>query len=285
MDKNKIKKILAEARINGYAIPHFNFAGFFELLAIMEAAAELKAPVFVASLPPVAKTYDVDVLSLMVKKLRERTGCTAMLHLDHSNDVELCLRAVDAGYDSVMIDASSLSLDGNIAEVSKVVEYASARGCIVEGEIGRIKGRGDEGNFDGDDYLVQPDDAFALARDSGVDMLAVGIGTAHGFYKGEPQINFKRLSEVASKVSIPLVMHGGTGIPEKDVRKCIKEGITKVNVGTIIRYTYQKALKEEIEHRGAETPPLDIMVPAVTDKVKQVIKEWIITCMADNTAI
>lgn len=284
MKRNEIVNMLEKARQEEYAIPHFNFATFFELLAVMEAAAELKSPVFAAALPKVTKVYGPKVLRAAVDELAERTGARVYLHLDHTNSVELCRKAVDAGYDSVMIDASRFSLEENISAVREVAEYAHERGCAVEGEIGKIKSRGDEGNFQGEDCLVQAEDAVRLAGESGVDYLAAAIGTAHGFYQGKPQINFERLCQVASSVSVPLVLHGGTGIPEEDVKRCIREGIAKVNVGTIIRYTYLDKLHEEIEKQGALTPPVDLIYPTVTDSVKEVAKGWIRTCMSEGKA-
>lgn len=279
MRRDKVMEALQKAGREGYAVPHFNFAGFFELIAIMEAAAEMRTPVFVASLPKVAKMYSPAVLRTVVDELQKRTGASVFLHLDHTNSVALCREAVDAGYDSVMIDASRFPLDENISAVKEVTEYAHKYGCAVEGEVGRIKSRGDTGDFSGEDCLVQVEDAQRIAEESGVDYLAAAIGTAHGFYQGEPHINFERLSQVAACVSVPLVLHGGTGIPEEDVRECIKRGICKVNVGTIIRFTYLKRMGEEIERHGALTPPVDLIYPSVTDSVKDVAKGWIKTCI------
>ncbi len=282
--KDVIADLLAASR-EGYAVPHFNFASFFELEAIMEAAAELEAPVFAASLPKVTETYGPAVLRAAADELKRRTGARVYLHLDHSRSVTLCKEAVDAGYDSVMIDASRLPLGENIAAIFEVAEYAHARDCAVEGEVGKIKSRGDEGDYQGEDCLVQAGDALAAAEESGADYLAVAIGTAHGFYQGEPKIDLQRLEDVAAKVKIPLVLHGGTGVPQADVRACIKGGIAKVNVGTIIRYTYLSRLREEIERQGAFTPPVDLICPSVTDSVKEVVKGWIEVCMAERRTV
>ncbi len=284
MAREEILEALERARREGYAVPHFNFASFFELTAIAEAAAELRAPVFAASLPKVTKTYGPKVLRAAVDELKTRTGATLYLHLDHTNDTALCKKAVDAGYDSVMIDASRFSLEENCSTIREVAAYAHPRGCAVEGEIGKIKSRGDTGDYSGEDCLVQVEDAAVLARESGVDYLAAAIGTAHGFYQGKPQIHFRRLEEVREAVAQPLVLHGGTGIPIEDVRDCIKLGIAKVNVGTIIRYTYLSRLREEIERQGALTPPVDLIYPGVTDSVKAVVQEWIQVCMAEGKA-
>lgn len=285
MARKQILEALEQARRGGYAVPHFNFASFFELTAIMEEAAELGAPVFVASLPKVTKIYGPKVLRAAVDELKKRTGAVAYLHLDHTSDTELCRKAVDAGYDSVMIDASRFSLEENISAIREVAAYAHPKDCAVEGEIGKIKSRGDTGDYSGEDCLVQVEEAALLSRESGVDYLAAAIGTAHGFYQGRPQINFQRLDAVREQVAQPLVLHGGTGVSRKDVRRCIGLGIAKVNVGTMIRYTYLTRLGEEITRQGALTPPVDLIYPGVTDSVREVVREWIKVCMAEGKAV
>jgi ketose-bisphosphate aldolase len=158
-----------------------------------------------------------------------------------------------------MIDGSSRNLVDNIALVREVVEYAHAHGVCVEAEIGRIRGMGVEGRYDGSDYLARVEDVMELAETTKVNSLAVGIGTAHGFYEGEPHINFERLEEIASAVEIPLVLHGGTGLADSDIRKGIKRGISKVNIGTIIHVTYMKALREALSNAGETPYTLDVM--------------------------
>ena len=137
--------------------------------------------------------------------------------------------------------------------------------------------------LDGGDFLVQVDDAVELVRQTRVDALAIGIGTAHGFYQGKPEINFKRLAEVNEALDIPLVLHGGTGIPEEDVRKAIRNGINKVNVGTQIRYTYMSSVVDIVQKRGAVTHTIDIM-QEVLPYIKKVASDWIRVCMADGKA-
>ena len=204
-------------------------------------------------------------------------------HLDHSNSVDLCKKAVDAGYPSVMIDASRETLEKNIEMTKAVVKYAHSFDVCVEAEIGKIKGRDYESAFDGGNFLVQVDDAVKLVEETGVDTLAVGIGTAHGFYQGKPEINFKRLAEVNEALDTPLVLHGGTGIPEEDVKKAIKNGINKVNIGTQIRYTYMSSVSRIVQEKGAVTHTIDIMQEA-RPYIKQVALNWIRICMADGKA-
>lgn len=271
---------LAYSDKNGFAIPAFNYSDIWELEAILMAAEEEHAIVYTASNMRVTESLGVELLGAMGKQNYEFYHGRAINHLDHSRSVALCKQAVDAGYQSVMIDASTCSLEENIAQTREVVEYAHARGVVVEAEIGKILGRGVESNYQGDDYLVQVADAIALANATGVDSLAIGIGTAHGFYKQKPNINIERLKEVNAALDIPLVLHGGTGVPYDIVRACIENGMAKVNVGTLLHATYIDALRKELA-RFETTNISDLMEP-VRDAIKAVVKEWIHVCGAQN---
>lgn len=283
MSRQTISELLRKADLGGYAIPHFNYSDMWDFIAIIEAAEEECAPVFVASIPKVANAYGVEMCGAFGLGAMKKAGVPIIHHLDHSNDTALCKAAIDNGYPSVMIDASRYPLDGNIKIVREVVDYAHARDVHVESELGRIKGKTDEASFIGGDYLVDVDEAVQLVKCTGVDMLAIGIGTTHGFFKGKPEINFKRLAEVNEATDIPLVLHGGTGIPEEDVRRAIKEGINKVNVGTIIRHTYLTTMKKELEHMEPDTHTVDVARRAI-ENVKVELKRWIRVCMANGKA-
>ena len=273
-------RAIERADAAGYAIPAFNYSDIWEMRAIADAAQEEHATVYIASNMRVAETIGLSYLGEMGHVAYEQSGGHVINHLDHSSSVALCKEAVDHGYFSVMIDASMCPLEENIARTREVVDYAHARGVTVEAEIGRILGRNIEGTYDGDDYLVQVKDAVALVRETGVDTLAIGIGTAHGFYREEPRIDLKRLREVDEAVAVPLVLHGGTGIPHETVRACIRDGIAKVNVGTLLHATYISALRRELA-QGNDTNISDLMEP-VKQAVKAVVKEWIHVCGAQN---
>ena len=218
MKKETLMKQLKKADEGGYAVPHFNFSDIWDLEAIVKGAEEMHSPVIAAALPKVNDALGMHVVGAMAKALAESAKVPVYLHLDHSTEVQVSQKACDENYSLVMLDASKETLEENIKRVKKVVDYARPRGVFVEGEIGMIKGRTEEGNYTEDDFLVRVEDAVELAEKSGLDILAVGIGTAHGFYQGKPEINFKRLAEVNEALELPLVMHGGTGIPEEDVR-------------------------------------------------------------------
>ena len=274
--------LLKQAQAETYAIPAFNYADIWELEAIVEAAEQERSPVMVASIPKIVDAHGCHVCAAMAKSLADAASVPVIVHLDHSVSAEMCARAVDCGYDSVMIDGSKLSLEDNIAVVKEVVAYAHDKGVCVEGEIGQIMGRGYEGNYEGGDYLVQVPDAVALVEATGVDSLAVGIGTAHGFYKGTPKLNFQRLQEVRDALNTPLVLHGGTGIPVEDVQHAIRLGMCKVNVGTAIWYAHMEALDKIFKEKGIiHTADANSMAKAA---VKEVAVNAIRMCMSNGKA-
>jgi len=276
-----LRDMLAKADKEGYAVPSFNYSDVWDFLAIIEAAEEEKSPVMVASHFTVFDMITPEINAAMGAAAMKRASIPLIHHLDHSSEVATCNKAIDLGYPSVMIDASAHSLEDNIKAVKAVVDHARAGKVCVEAEIGKIKGRGYEGGYNGDDFLAQVNDAVKLVKESGVDTLAIGIGTAHGFYEGKPEIHFDRLEEINAVVDVPLVLHGGSGIPEEDIRMAIKRGINKVNVGTIIHSTLMNSFRKDLMNLGENQYTLDIARPAM-DEVKEVVRRWIRTCMANG---
>jgi ketose-bisphosphate aldolase len=282
-EKLQVGAILSAADAGGFAVPAFNYSDIWDFLAIVEAAEELDAPIFISSNQQVVTDIGIELTGAFGAAAITKARIPLIHHLDHSNKIEICKAAVDNGYPSVMIDASARPLAENIAAVRQVVDYAHPHGVFVGGEVGRIKGMGVEGNYQGDDFLARVEDVEEFVAGSGVDSLAAGIGTAHGFYKGKPEIHFDLLARIDKAVKVPLVLHGGTGIPEEDVRRAIRSGINKVNVGTIIHCTYMNAVRKELIARGENPYTLDVMKPARA-AVVEVVKQWIRVCMADGKA-
>lgn len=276
VDRELVENLFQNAEKNGYAIPHFNHSDFWDMSAIVEAAQQSGTPIFLACLPKVIETIGIDKLGAIAKIVMEESNVPIIYHLDHCHSVELCLEAVNYGYKSVMIDAADLPLEENIAAVKKVVEYAHAKGVHVEAEIGEIKSAGDEG-YTPEETLAGVEEAKRLVEETNVDALAVSIGSEHGFYQHEPKLNYDLLNILHSNIKVPLVLHGGSGIPEEKVRRAINGGIRKVNVGTHVRYTYIKPVGEAIEKMGAMTHTADIMAYAKKN-VKEVVKEWMRIC-------
>lgn len=273
-DKPIAKQILTDARRARTGVAAFNFTDIWDLTAIVNAAGRGAVPMMASSYWAVADTLGLDVCQAMVDTLNRRSPTPIIHHLDHSQTVAMCIEALDVGYPSVMIDGSKHPLEENIRMTREVVEYAHRKGAVVEGEIGQIMGQSTEGNYEGDDFLAKVDEAVELVANTNVDSLAVGIGTAHGFYTQEPKIHFDRLEELAAAVDVPLVLHGGTGIPDDDIRKAIQLGITKVNVGTVIHTTYLVNLREELIRAGEFPFTVDVM-RNVLPRIEEVLDDRI----------
>jgi ketose-bisphosphate aldolase len=283
--ENLLVSLLKRADEGGYAIPHFNCADCWDMMAVIQAAIEEEAPIIVAAIPKVLDILPPEVFCGMGKGAGAFAKVPVVVHLDHSKEVSFCKKCVDAGFTSVMIDGSLEPLEDNIQMIQAVTAYAHQKNICVEGEIGKIKGRDYEGKYDGNDFLVQVDEAKELVEKSKPDLLAVGIGTAHGFYKETPKINFERLAEVNKAVDIPLVLHGGTGIPEADVHRAIREGINKVNVGTIIKYTNVATFHRlhTVKDFDLNTHTVDLAAPVIA-AIKEEARRWIRVCMANGKA-
>ncbi len=278
-----IKELLKQADAEKFAVPHFNYSDEWELYGILAAAEELRSPVVVSTNAQVSDTHGIRELGELGRVWTERSSVPVVHHLDHCVDREKCKLAIDSGYPSVMIDGSWLPLEENMAWTAEIVDYAKPRGAAVEAEVGRIRGNNAEGVYIGEDYLVDVDAAVKMAKCADIVSLAVGIGNAHGFYTEKPELNFQRLREVNEAVDVPLVLHGGTGIPEEDIRKAIINGINKVNIGTQIHYTYLQALREELRKDPESTNIVSVMQPVV-ERVSNVVKKYILMCMSQGRA-
>ena len=278
-----LKELLKYADEEKFAIPAFNYSDIWEMEAIIEAAEEEHAPVIIATNAQVAAAHGIPYLGAQGIAAMKLAKVPVVNHLDHCFETDLCKLAIDSGYASVMIDKSHLDLEENIADSKEIVEYAKATNTCVEGEIGRIMGKSIEGTYEGDDFLVDVPSAVKIASEAGLDSLAIGIGNAHGFYKGVPKLNFTRLGEVNDATDIPLVLHGGTGIPCEDLQKAIKMGLNKINIGTQLHYRYVTALKEELKKNPDIINVINLMTP-VKEAVKADVINGIRMCMANGKA-
>ena len=278
---SKTINILKIAQEEHYAIPAFNFSDVWELLAILQAAEEARAFVYLATNMKVIEAMGYGFASALGRQASVQLGGNAILHLDHCKDPAECCKAIDAGYMSVMIDASTCELEDNIAKTNLVTGYAHQRGILVEAELGKIMGNTMEGTFTGGEFLADTDECVRLVAETGVDSLAVGIGNAHGFYKAPPKLNIQRLREIRAAVDVPLVLHGGTGLPEAQVRACIESGISKVNVGTLLHSTYLTRLRAELDREWSGYNIMD-RFEAVREDVKNACAAWIRLCGASG---
>ena len=240
-----LKSVLQDAKRGGYAVGSFNFNGIEDARGIIEAAVEKSAPVILMTSVSALEYIGVDAVAAYIRGLCRHVDIPVVLHLDHATDAEVCMRCIDNGYTSDMIDASAKSFKENIALTQEVVHYASKYGVSVEAELGKLGGR--EENIVVDEkasMLTNPDDVPVFVKATGVDALAVAIGTAHGFYKEEPKLDFERLAKIASLTDVPLVLHGGTGVPEEDFIRAVKTGIQKINVGTELKYCVSQTVRK-----------------------------------------
>lgn len=278
-----MKSLLEWADEEHFAVVSFNYADLWTALGILRAAERERAPVILQMVPPVVKNVGVGYLSGIGKAAAEYASVPVVHHLDHSTSPAMCFKAIDAGYNSVMIDASSETLEENIRITKNVVRYAHEKGVFVEGEIGKIRGRGWQGIAfkEGEEFLTRVEDAVTYVQNTNVDALAIGIGNAHGFYTQEPKLNIQRLAEINAAVDTKLVLHGGTGIPEEAVRDAIRNGINKINVGTVILHSYLDALKGTFQNLDNSQYSERVFEDAV-EAVSQAASVWIRKTMSDH---
>ncbi|SEG73268.1 class II fructose-1,6-bisphosphate aldolase [Paenibacillus sp. UNC499MF] len=255
--------LLQTARQNGYGITAFNVHTLEMLQAVVEAAEELQAPLILQTTVGTVKHLGPDYIVAAASAAAKRSSVPIALHLDHCTDYELIVQCIREGYTSVMIDASMHPFEDNVRQTQDVVKVARAAGVNVEAELGKVGGVEDDIVVaDEDALLADPDECVRFVELTGVPTLAPAIGTAHGIYKGEPKIAFGKLEEIYRKVSLPLVLHGGSGIPEEQVKRCVSLGMAKMNVATELRIAFSDAIKKVFQANPDENDPRKYMVPA-----------------------
>ncbi|GHT49110.1 fructose-bisphosphate aldolase [Spirochaetia bacterium] len=249
------KEMLLAAQKNKFGVPAFNVENMEMVQAVIAAGTECSSPVMIQTTPSTLKYASPDLFFAMVKNLAEKAPVPVALHLDHGDSFELCKAALDAGYSSIMIDGSKLSFEENIALSKRVVEICKAKNIPVEAELGTVGGKEDTHEvLDADAKYTNPGKAVTFVEETGIQSLAVAIGTAHGHYKDTPKLQFERLSEIKEVVSIPLVLHGTSGVPDGDVVKCIGLGICKINYATELRDAYTLGLRKVLADTAVFDP-------------------------------
>jgi ketose-bisphosphate aldolase len=247
--------LIRRAFAEKYGIVQINTNGahYGLVRAIVEVAEEMKSPVLLGAYEANLKYRGFEYCGMMMRWFAEQTSAPVAIHLDHGQSIEACEQAIEAGFTSVMIDGSMLPIEENIAQTARVVELAKPRGVTVEAEVGELQRLNADGSITETRNLSDPEEVRRISSETGVDMLAVGIGNAHGFYKGQPDIRFALLEELAAVSAVPLVLHGTTGLSKETIQRCIAMGMAKVNLGTLIRTRYVEytaAVIEEGEHKG-----------------------------------
>lgn len=266
------KEMLLDAKKNKYAIPHFNINNLEWTKNILEKCNEMHLPVILGVSEGACKYMGgPNAIVGMVKGLIKDLNITVpvCLHVDHGQSFEFCKKAIDAGFTSVMIDASKHSLDENIKITKEVVDYAHRFNVTVEAEVGHIGGT--EDNITSSIYNATLDDCLEMAK-TGIDSLAPALGSVHGLYKGEPNLDFETMKKINENLEIPLVLHGGTGIPEKDIKKAIECGISKININTELQIAWHDKVREFIEENPDKYDPRKVIgsgTSAMKDKIEE----------------
>lgn len=273
MELVTLKSILKPAEEGGYAVGAFNANNMEIVQAIVEAAVEEKSPVILQASQGAIRYAGLDYIVAMVKTGARGANVPVVLHLDHGTDFLQVMRCIRAGFSSVMFDGSSLPLQENIEITRRVVEIGRAVGVSVEGELGKIGGTEDDISVSEQDALfTDPLDAQKFVSESGVDALAIAFGTAHGPYKGNPELDFPRLEKIRELTGAPIVMHGASGVPDEDVRRGIDLGVRKINIDTELRQSFSGALKTYISENPDNIDPRKILTPA-KEAMKSIVKK------------
>ncbi|WP_159566219.1 tagatose bisphosphate family class II aldolase [Budvicia diplopodorum] len=271
-------EMLNKARSQGYAVPAFNVHNLETVQIVAETAAEMSSPVIMAGTPGTFSYAGIDYLVSICKSAAKLHNLPFALHLDHHEVVPDIETKIKAGVRSVMIDGSHLPFSENIALVSKVTTLCHRYNISVEAELGRLGGQEDDLVVDAENsFFTDPDVAAEFIAKTGVDSLAVAIGSAHGLYHGEPKLDFQRLAQIQRRVDIPLVLHGASGIPEAMVKRAIELGICKVNVATELKIAFADAVKKYFAQFPEANDPRQYMTPGKS-AMKQIIAEKIRIC-------
>ncbi|MDR0397084.1 MAG: class II fructose-bisphosphate aldolase [Oscillospiraceae bacterium] len=262
-----------------WAIPALNVENMEMAQGVVEAAEALRAPVILQTTPGTLKHAPPALFVSMISALARSARVPVGLHLDHGDSLDLVYDALEAGYTSVMFDGSKLSFEENVTATARAV--AMAGGVPVEGELGAVGGKEDSHSARAE--LTDPAQAAEFALRTGAAMLAVAIGTAHGVYAVEPKLDMKRLSAIKAAVSIPLVLHGTSGISAQQVRSCVMRGVRKVNVATELRAAFTQGVRSSLsENENAFDPK--IYMGAGRARVRAVAEDWIRVCGAKGKA-
>lgn len=271
-------KFLKKAQEKGVAAAAFNVHNMETIQAVAEAAYEEKSPVIIQTTPGTLKHAGVQYIAACVKVAAGIYDIPIALHVDHCTSYSMIVQCVQNGYTSLMIDGSKLPYDENVALVKKVVELGKSGNMAVEAELGKIGGTEDDMFVnDREASFTVPEEAKGFVDATGVDTLAVAIGTAHGVYKGEPKLDFERLTRIKGLVSIPLVLHGASGVPDDSVREAVRRGICKVNIATELKIPMAEAIQECFRNNPSENDPRNYM-GAAKEAVKKAAKLKIRLC-------
>jgi len=280
--------IFKKAQKNKYAIGAFNASNLEQVKAIVQAAQNLQSPIIISTSEGESSFLGKKQIKALIDTYRQETGLPIILHLDHGKSFEIIKEAIEAGYDSIHFDGSELNFEENIEMTKKITDFARERDIKnIEGELGYLRG---ESSIQEKVEIKQEDltnskQALEFVEKTGIDSLAVSIGNIHGIFKSNknPHLFLDRLEEINNAVGdkVGLVLHGGSGTPEDDLKKAIEIGVVKVNINTELRLAYSKTLREFVQNNPKETTPYKIM-PSVIEAVQKVVEDKIRLFGSDN---
>ena len=269
-------RLMKKASREGYAVPAFNIDNLESAMAVSEVMHEMRIPVIVQTIPRTLNYGGIAMYPAMMRELMADCPVDYALHLDHGNGLSLAMKCIAGGFSSVMFDGSAMSFEDNVKYTKEVTDYALPMDVSVEGELGTIGGK-EEGDSDMSASYTKVSEAEEFVRRTNVSTLAIGVGTAHGIYKGEPKINVQRIAEIHEAIDTPLVLHGASGLSDEVLRDCIAAGISKINFATELRQAYTDGIRAELANDPDLFDPKVYMRPAV-DRIKEVIRHKIKVC-------
>lgn len=269
-------RLMKRAAKESYAIPAFNIDNLESAMAVSEIMHELRTPVIVQMIPKTLNYGGIAVYPAMMRELMADCPVDYALHLDHGNSLSLARKCVAGGFSSVMFDGSAMPFEDNVKYTKEVTDFALPMDVSVEGELGTIGGK-EEGDTVLEASYTKVSEAEEFVRRTNVSTLAIGVGTAHGVYKGIPHINVRRISEIHSAIETPLVLHGASGLSDEVLRDCIAAGITKINFATELRLAYTNGIKSEFAKAPDVYDPKIYMRGAI-ESIKEVLRKKINIC-------
>jgi fructose-bisphosphate aldolase class II len=268
-----LKEIINDAAGQDYAIPAFNIFGYEDIFPVVSAAQEMRAPVILSTNLVALQHMPVEYLAPLMLQAAKSVSVPVCIHLDHGKDLDSVIRSIENGYTSVMYDGSQLPLKDNIRKTREIVEYAHKHGISVEAEIGSVGYSSP--SIQMKHILSDPDEVEIFVRETGIDAVAVSVGTVHRMETQGAQINFELLQAIQERVGIPLVIHGSSGVPDEDLRKLTSCRVGKINIGTALRMAFGSALREEMMEHVEEYDRIQLFqkpMAAVKDAAKQKFK-------------
>ncbi|PDO10741.1 MAG: fructose-1,6-bisphosphate aldolase, class II [Candidatus Reconcilbacillus cellulovorans] len=263
---------LPQAKAGRYAVGQFNLNNLEFAQAIVEAAEEERSPFIFGVSEGALKYMGIEFTVAIARAAAEKSGLPIALHLDHGSSFEVAMKCIRAGFTSIMFDGSHYPFEENVRLTKEIVKVAHAMGVSVEGELGTIGGVEDDLSVEEEDaHLAKPEEAIRFYEETGVDCLAIAVGTAHGMYKGEPKIRFDIIEKVASAIPVPIVLHGGSGVPDDMIRRAIQCGVGKINVNTENQVACTQTIREILEKNPKLYDPRKYLGPA-KDAMKEVVR-------------